>query len=101
MKPEIQAKFRDYCVDEGIKAGKFPPSRRDHYRRLWDADPDGTMKLIDGLAAALPVNEIGTAGTVEAEPSEYPREWLGRTAEAVDAARAGKTVTRSVTIAKD
>lgn len=84
MKPEIQAKFRDYCVDEGIKAGKFPPARRGHYKRLWDADPNGTIQLIDGLAAAMPVNEVGTAGAVEAAgPTEYPREWLGREAETV------------------
>jgi len=75
---------RDRVVAEAIKAGKFPPSRRDHYVRAWEADPDGTRALLTaaadkgGLAPGLiPVNERGGEPSLEDVSVEaYPSEWL-------------------------
>lgn len=83
----LAAKTRDSERDDflvgAIKAGKFPPSRRDHYLKAWDADPEGTRGLIDSLAPGLvPVEARGTAGTGQEETvqagdlSAYDQGWL-------------------------
>lgn len=49
---------REQFVDDAIKAGKFPPSRRDHYLALMSRDEQGTREFVDGLAAgAIPTDE--------------------------------------------
>jgi hypothetical protein len=74
---------RDSFLNTAIKAGKFPPSRKTHYLKAWDADPEGTRGLIDSLAAGLvPVEARGTAGTGQvesaqaADASAYEQSWL-------------------------
>jgi ATP-dependent protease ClpP protease subunit len=53
----------EQVLDAAIKAGKFPPARRDHWKALWAADPDGTKAQIDRLAAnVIPLSEAGYAG---------------------------------------
>jgi hypothetical protein len=37
-------------VDNGIRSRKFGESRREHYERLYAADPIGTARLIASLA---------------------------------------------------
>lgn len=50
-------------LDAAIKAGKFPPARRDHYERLWAADPDGTKVMVESLAAnVIPILSSGYPG---------------------------------------
>lgn len=50
-------------LDAAIKAGKFPPARRDHYERLWAADPDGTKVMVEQLAAnVIPILTSGYPG---------------------------------------
>lgn len=50
-------------LDGAVKAGKIPPGRREHYKTLWAADPEGTKQLIDGLAAnVIPVMASGYPG---------------------------------------
>lgn len=50
-------------LDAAIKAGKFPPARRDHWKSLWAADPDGTKATIDRLAPnVIPVTLDGYPG---------------------------------------
>jgi hypothetical protein len=66
-------------LDGAVKAGKFPPSRREHYAKAYDADPKGTRDLINQLAPGLvPVDERGNAGNVEefGEADAYPSDWL-------------------------
>ena len=54
---------RDRALDEAIKAGKFPPARREHYAKAWDVDPDGTKQLLATLADGLvPMTDIGAPG---------------------------------------
>lgn len=79
---------RDTYLDNAVKAGKFPRSRRDHYVKLYAADPEGTRSLIDSLAkGVVPVEETGTAGG-ESDPAvqaAYPDSWK----PSVNAARRG------------
>lgn len=56
----------DRILTEAVKAGKFPPARRDHWKALWAADPDGTKSTIESLAAnVIPVMASGYSGVGE------------------------------------
>ncbi|GAA3251641.1 head maturation protease, ClpP-related [Nonomuraea helvata] len=58
-----RAEARDQALNEAIRLGKFPPARRAHYAKAWDADPDGTRQLLDSLAEGLvPLDPIGEPG---------------------------------------
>lgn len=53
-------------VDDAIKAGKFPPSRKDHYMLLMKADREGTIAMIEELKAGIiPVDERGSSSGSE------------------------------------
>jgi hypothetical protein len=53
---------RDQVIAEAVKAGKFPPVRKAHWERLWDADPEGTREVIATLAKnVVPVDALGHA----------------------------------------
>ena len=75
---------RDDFLNNAIKAGKFPPSRKAHYLSAWNGDPEGTRGLIDSLAPGLvPVEARGTAGTGKEETvtsdvnaQAYDPSWL-------------------------
>lgn len=74
---------RDIFLNEAIKAGKFPPSRKGHYLDAWKADPEGARGLIESLQPGLvPVEARGTAGTGKdeevraAESNSYDQTWL-------------------------
>lgn len=55
---------RERKLDEAVKAGKIPPGRKDHYRKLHKADPEGTEQLLASLAEnTVPVSEVGVATT--------------------------------------
>lgn len=78
---QLQLQRRDQILDDAIRAGKFPPARRDHWAMAFDADPDGTEAQIKQLAAGLvPVAAAGYRGAdgdYEAEQvyrSLYPEE---------------------------
>lgn len=54
---------RDGVIKAAIGAGKFPPARREHWEKLWTADPEGTEQTIGALASGLvPLADIGDAG---------------------------------------
>ena len=65
-------------VDEAIKAGKFPPSRRDHWLTSLKHDPDGAKEAIASLEPGLvPVQEQGAApADDQLAVAAYPAEWL-------------------------
>ncbi|HLJ98383.1 MAG TPA: hypothetical protein VKU39_00595, partial [Streptosporangiaceae bacterium] len=51
---------RDQVIQAAIMAGKTPPSRREHWQKLWDTDPDGTEQVLASLSAGLiPLGDIG------------------------------------------
>jgi hypothetical protein len=57
---------RDQVIASAISDGKFPPARRDHWVRLWDADPEGTRAVLASLAKnVIPVAPAGYPGSDE------------------------------------
>lgn len=61
-----RANERDQIINQAVTDGKFPPARVEHWQRVWDADPEGTRTLIDGLTRnAVPVVATGYAGGVD------------------------------------
>ncbi|MER7500451.1 hypothetical protein AB0L05_27715 [Nonomuraea pusilla] len=58
-----QRNDRERMVDDAIRAGKFAPSRRDHWLRVAEADPEGTAQLLAGLTpGTVPVADNGLPG---------------------------------------
>lgn len=92
-------------VDKAIKAGKIPPSRRDHYVKLMAADEQGTTELLGQLqASTVPLTAVGHAGnTAEGDISAgqaegLPDQWFPDIAERRAHAAAGA---RPVTQARE
>lgn len=57
---------RDQVINQAVAEGKFQNARVEHWQRLWDADPEGTRQVIDGLARGIvPVNELGFSGSLD------------------------------------
>jgi hypothetical protein len=57
---------RDQVIGQAIQAGKFPPARREHWTRLWDADSEGARQVIAGLTPnVVPVDSMGELGSGE------------------------------------
>jgi hypothetical protein len=50
---------REQVLAKAVQEGKFPPSRVDHYRALYETDAEGTEKLIAALTPGLPPGELG------------------------------------------
>jgi len=66
---------RDQIIATAVQEGKFAPARKEHWVRLWDADPEGTRTVIGTLAPnVMPVMASGYAGDVEVEEDELDRE---------------------------
>ncbi len=58
-------------LDAAIKAGKFPPARRDHWKKLWAADPDGTKATVEALASnVIPVMPSGFPGGADEDETD-------------------------------
>ncbi len=54
---------RDQVLAQAVADGKFAPARKEHWAKLWDADPEGTREAVDGLAKnVFAVAELGHAG---------------------------------------
>ena len=54
---------RDTFLNDALRAGKFPPARLEHYKTLWDSDPEGTRNLLNAMAPNLvPVLSAGAMG---------------------------------------
>jgi hypothetical protein len=65
---------RDAVIAKAVEQGRFTPAQKPHFARLWDADPDGTRKLIDNLVpnSALAVMASGyDTGSDDAIDREY------------------------------
>ena len=71
-------KEKEDTITGAIRAGKFGPSSKGAYEKLWDNDPVGTKKTIDAMAAdVIPVEQRGAGGSSESiAASDYPMEWL-------------------------
>jgi hypothetical protein len=63
-----QTSDRDSYLVAAVKKGKFAPARVEHWRKAWDADPEGTKATIDSLAEGLiPVGQLGAAPNEEGD----------------------------------
>lgn len=52
---------RDTVIALAVRDGKFTPARTAAWVKLWDADPEGTRQVIDGLTKnVIPVEPLGT-----------------------------------------
>lgn len=70
---------RDQIITEAIQQGKFAPARRDHWVKLWTADPEGARSMIASLARnVMPIAAAGYSGGVGEDdhgPDEYAALW--------------------------
>jgi len=77
---EIQKSRRDSVIAAAIQAGKFPPSRKEHYETMWAGDPEGTEAHINSMASGLiSLSAPGYPGTESYEEdtqyySMYPED---------------------------
>jgi hypothetical protein len=79
LEEEARVTRRDSLIDAAIKAGKFPPSRREHYRNRFDTDAEATEAAIKRMRDnVVPVKERGVDVTEESLQASdaYPQEWL-------------------------
>lgn len=56
---------RDRIVSAAVTEGRIPPSRRDHWRAMLDADPEGTPAVLASfqIGASVPTVPLGHSGT--------------------------------------
>ncbi|MCZ7440826.1 Clp protease ClpP [Micromonospora sp. WMMC241] len=67
---------RDEVVNQAVRDGKFAPARKDHWTRLWDADPEGTREVINGLQKnVIPTAALGYAGP--GDDADFEMEFAG------------------------
>jgi hypothetical protein len=58
---------RDQVIASAVQEGKFAPNRKEHWVRLWDADPEGTRQVIAGLQKnVIPVESLGFTDDTDA-----------------------------------
>lgn len=71
-----RAEARDRALDQAVADGKFPPSRREHYAKAWDRDPEGTRELLDVLPKnSVPVADVGQPGGEPTDTSAVDAEF--------------------------
>jgi hypothetical protein len=89
---------RETLVENAIKAGKFPPARRDHWLTSLKHDPEGAKAAIESLADGLvPVEEQGAAPSDEQlATASYPEEWLSPAERARKQGKNDPTITQEV-----
>lgn len=79
---EQARKERDTTLFTARDEGRFPPARLEHYRRMWDTDPEGTRTLLtaDETAGGL------AKGTVPLGPKGETPDPTGAGADGLTAA---------------
>jgi hypothetical protein len=70
---------REQVLASAVAAGKIPESRKDHYTRLWDANPERTEQLL-ALAASVPAHLLAdlapaASAAAEAASEEQVTTW--------------------------
>lgn len=58
---------RDSVLASAMEDGRFPQARLDHYKAMWDRDPDGTRKYVETLASGfvVPMGGKGSNGSFD------------------------------------
>lgn len=82
---ERRREQRDAIIQMAIDTGRIELSRKDHWVKKWDGDPEGTRLLLESLAPNLvPMSAAGYTGTVAANEAEsryfdlYPEDKPGQ-----------------------
>jgi hypothetical protein len=63
-------------IASAVEEGKFYPSQKPHFARLWAADPEGTKVLIEGLTPNSQL-AIAASGYTDLDDKEFDREFAG------------------------
>lgn len=75
---QLRRNERDGVLDDAIRLGKFPASRREYWVQLWDRDPDGTRQAVSALATnVIPVLSTGYTGDDAAHRSAADQAYEG------------------------
>lgn len=87
---------REQFLKAAVKAGKFPRARKEHWRKLWAKDPEGTKAAIEELESGLiPVVERDEALAGDDDVNAgagYEQSWLSPGERArIKAAQDGQT----------
>lgn len=65
---ERQREKRDQVIATAMHAGKFGPTEKEQWERMWDQAPEQTEKTIAVLTPGrIPVSELGHAGGLESD----------------------------------
>jgi hypothetical protein len=67
---------RDTVIASAVEQGKFTPAQKPHFAKLWDADPDGTKALIEGLTPNSAL-AIAASGYADLDDKEFDRDFAG------------------------
>lgn len=73
---ETKRAERDTILASAVEQGKFYPSQKKQFAKLWDADPDGTRELIEGLTPNTAL-AIAASGYADVDDKEFDREFAG------------------------
>lgn len=62
---------RDQYIQDALMKGKVALSRKEHWEKAWDADPEGTRAMLDGLAPNMvPMEADGYSNSVATSEAE-------------------------------
>lgn len=81
----------DRLLNDAVEMGKIPPSRREHWKALLQADREGTIAMLGTLAEnVIPINARAIQEADDGEVAGgYPAHWLPEVAAAKAAAAQG------------
>jgi sec-independent protein translocase protein TatA len=57
LSEQLRVERRERLIDRAIHEGRFGPDEADDYRRLYDAEPDSTIRTIEKLPARATSSE--------------------------------------------
>jgi Mu-like prophage I protein len=63
-------------IASAVEQGKFTPAQKPHFAKLWNADPEGTKALIEGLTPNSAL-AIAASGYADLDDKEFDREFAG------------------------
>jgi hypothetical protein len=66
---------RDAVIAKGVQDGKFTPAQKPQFARLWDADPDGTRKLIEETLTRNSAFAVMASGYDSGDDEAIDREY--------------------------
>jgi hypothetical protein len=103
LEEDARVAKRDGLIAGAIKSGKFPPSRREHYAKLFDSDPEGTERTITRLqAGVIPLDARGVdIADEEGQDDSYPATWLPERQTQASGNGTGQTVRQSRVTTED